>query len=262
MRLSNFRQPNLYQGVEHMDPVAFNIFGIGIRWYGILIASGILIGALLGIKRGKKIGISEEDILDMLLFAVPASIIGARTYYVIFNWSYYAGDIFKMINIRQGGMAIHGGVIAGVSVAYIYCKYKKISFVKIVDVCAPSLILGQAIGRWGNFINQEAYGGPTDLPWGILIDGVRVHPTFLYESIWNLTVFVFLLWYDKRKKFDGELFLFYGVLYSIGRFFIEGLRTDSLMFGPIRVAQLVSLSTIVVFVLIIFWRRKKYKEVN
>ncbi|MBF8982252.1 prolipoprotein diacylglyceryl transferase [Lutibacter sp. B2] len=243
-----------------MNPVAFNLFGLPIRWYGILISIGILLGTMIAIKRAGKVGIKEDKILDILLLAIPAAIIGARTYYVIFNWNYYAGDIFKMINMRQGGLAIHGGIIGGVFVSYLLCRYNKISFKKIADICAPSIILGQAIGRWGNFINQEAYGGPTDLPWGIMIDGVKVHPTFLYESFWNFLVFCFLIWFDKYKKFEGELFLLYGALYSFARFFIEGLRTDSLMLGSFRVAQLISLTIFVGAVVLIFIGRRKSEK--
>ncbi|MBB6217016.1 prolipoprotein diacylglyceryl transferase [Anaerosolibacter carboniphilus] len=240
-----------------MDPVAFELFGLSIRWYGILISLGIVLATLLAIHRAKKENINEERILDLVLITVPSAIIGARLYYVIFNWSYYQGDFFRMINIREGGLAIHGGVIAGIIVGYFFCKYHKLEFWKIADIVAPSIILGQAIGRWGNYVNQEAYGGPTDLPWGIVVDGTKVHPTFLYESLWNFMVCVFLLWYDRRKKFQGELLLLYGILYSVARFFIEGLRTDSLMIGPFRTAQLVSLTTIVVFGYILFMKRKR-----
>ncbi len=156
-------------------------------------------------------------------------------------------------------MAIHGGVIGGVFAGYVFCRIKKLSFPKLVDITAPSLILGQAIGRWGNFINQEAHGGPTDLPWGIMVDGVKVHPTFLYESLWNLLVFLFLIWYRKKSKVEGEIFLLYVILYSVARFFIEGLRTDSLMLGPFRVAQLISVLTIAVGGAVLF-RRKKAAE--
>lgn len=240
-----------------MDPVAFELFGLSIRWYGILISLGIVLATLLAIHRAKKENINEERILDLVLITVPSAIIGARLYYVIFNWSYYQGDFFRMINIREGGLAIHGGVIAGIIVGYFFCKYHKLEFWKIADIVAPSIILGQAIGRWGNYVNQEAYGGPTDLPWGIVVDGTKVHPTFLYESLWNFMVCGFLLWYDRRKKFQGELLLLYGILYSVARFFIEGLRTDSLMIGPFRTAQLVSLTTIVVFGYILFMKRKR-----
>ncbi|QZY57193.1 prolipoprotein diacylglyceryl transferase [Crassaminicella profunda] len=240
-----------------MDPVAFKLFGLSIRWYGILIATGMVLGTILAIKRAKKQGIPEEKVLDLLLFAIPAAIIGARTYYVIFNFKSYGGDILSMINIRQGGLAIHGGVIGGVLVGYFFCKKHHISFRKMADICAPSIILGQAIGRWGNFINKEAYGSPTDLPWAIVVDGVKVHPTFLYESIWNFMVFLFLLWYDKKKKFHGELFLLYVALYSTARFFIEGLRIDSLMFGSFRVAQLMSIGAILLASTFIYIGRKK-----
>ena len=241
-----------------MNPVAFTLFGIGVRWYGVLIAIAVIIGTLLALKEAKRKHISEDTIIDLLLFAIPAAIVGARLYYVIFSWDNYKDNPMEILNIRGGGLAIHGVIIAGVLVALIFSRIKKISFWKIGDTVAPSLILGQAIGRWGNFANQEAHGGPTDLPWGIMIDGVKVHPTFLYESIWNFSLFIFLYWYSrKRAKADGEVFLLYIVLYSVARFFIEGLRTDSLMFGPLRVAQIISLLTILIGS-IIFSRKRKH----
>ena len=246
-------------GAIMIDPVAFRIFGIDIRWYGILMATGILIGMLLAIREAKRQGIEENTMLDLFLVVIPSSIIGARAYYVIFNWSYYSGDFLKMINTRLGGMAIHGGVIGGVFAGYVFCRIKKLSFPKLVDITAPSLILGQAIGRWGNFINQEAHGGPTDLPWGIMVDGVRVHPTFLYESIWNVGVFALLLFMRRRKKYEGQVMVVYMGAYSLGRFWIEGLRTDSLMLGPLRMAQVISLVLIAAAVIInsIMTRRNK-----
>ncbi len=240
-----------------MDPVAFHLFGFSIRWYGILIAIAMGVGVVLAVHRAKSRGIDENFVLDMLLFTIPISIIGARAYYVIFNWEYYSGNIIRIINIRDGGLAIHGGVMAGVLTGYFYCRYKNISFWKMADICVPSIILGQAIGRWGNFINQEAYGVPTNLPWGIMINGVKVHPTFLYESLWNFLVFLFLIWYDRRKKFEGEILLFYAILYSVARFLIEGLRIDSLMIGSFRVAQVVSL---IIIVAAVFIRNKKIKS--
>ncbi|RKD34291.1 prolipoprotein diacylglyceryl transferase [Thermohalobacter berrensis] len=242
-----------------MDPVAFEIFGISIRWYGILISVGMIIGTILATREAKRVGLDEETLIDLLIIAVPLAIVGARLYYVIFNWDYYKGDIYKIINIRGGGLAIHGGVIAAVIVALIYCKIKDVSFWQIADITSPSIILGQAIGRWGNFINKEAYGTPTDLPWGIMINGQKVHPTFLYESLWNFLVFLFLLWYRKNKvQVKGEVFLLYLALYSLGRFFIEGLRIDSLMLGPIRVAQLISILLILVSLYLFFQRRQKH----
>lgn len=240
-----------------MNPVAFEIFGLSIRWYGILISFGMILGAVVAMRRATKENISEERILDLALVAIPAAIIGARLYYVIFNWEYYGGDLLRILNTREGGLAIHGGVIAGITAGYFFCKHHKLSFRKLADICAPSIILGQAIGRWGNYINQEAYGRPTSLPWGIMVDGIKVHPTFLYESIWNFAVFFLLLRYDARKKFEGELIVLYGVLYSVGRFFIEGLRIDSLMVGPFRTAQLISILIILGGSFIIYRERSK-----
>ncbi len=240
-----------------MNPVAFEVFGITVRWYGIIMASGILAGLLLALRETKRLGLNQNILLDLVIYAIPAGVIGARIYYVIFNWDYYAGDIWKMLNIRGGGMAIHGTLIAAVLTGIIYARVKKVSFWLLADITAPSIILGQAIGRWGNFVNQEAYGAPTDLPWGIMVNGVKVHPTFLYESLWDLGVFLILMWYRKRKKVEGEIFLLYGILYSAGRFFIEGLRMDSLMLGNIRVAQLISVIIIASALFLIYYRRKK-----
>lgn len=241
-----------------MDKVAFEVFGVAIAWYGILIALGMLAGTLILVKLGKKFGYKENDLYDLAIWVLPAAVIGARVYYVIFEWDQYGGDIMRMINFREGGMAIHGGVLGGLLAGYIVCKVKKMNFWQLADCVVPGLILGQAIGRWGNFINQEAHGGPTDLPWGILVDGVRVHPTFLYESFWNLLVFGLLLFLFKKRKANGELLGVYFVMYSLGRFFIEGLRTDSLYFMGMRVAQLISIALILVGILIIYVRRKKH----
>lgn len=245
-----------------IDPVAFEIFGLSVRWYGIIISLGMLIATLVALREAKRFDMNEENIIDLLIFAIPSAIIGARLYYVIFKWEAYGGDILKMINIRSGGLAIHGGIIGSVIVAIIFTKVKKIKFWKLADICAPSIILGQAIGRWGNFINQEAHGGPTDLPWGIMVKGQKVHPTFLYESLWNFGVFFFLLWYSRKKKVNGETFLLYVALYSVARFFIEGLRTDSLMLGPIRVAQLISVVLITITLIIFYIRRKKSNDIS
>jgi phosphatidylglycerol:prolipoprotein diacylglycerol transferase len=240
-----------------MNPIAFKLFGIEVRWYGVLIAAAVVIGTILALREAKKRNVDEDTIIDLLLFAIPASIIGARLYYVAFSWGNYKNNPMEILNLRGGGLAIHGVIIAGVIVALIFCKKRKISFWTIGDIVAPSLILGQAIGRWGNFANQEAHGGPTNLPWGIIVDGVKVHPTFLYESLWNFGLFIFLLYYSRKKsKADGEVFLLYIVLYSVARFFIEGMRTDSLMLGPIRVAQLISLSTIIIGSVILYKRKK------
>lgn len=241
-----------------MNPVAFEIFGISIRWYGILISSGMLLGIYLAYNEAKKQGYNPDDIIDLALWCIPSALIGARLYYVAFEWEHYKGDLLKILNTREGGLAIHGGLIAGILAGYIFTRVKKISFWKTADIIAPCIALGQAIGRWGNYINGEAYGSPTNLPWGIMIDGMKVHPTFLYESLWDFGLFLFLINYRKNKKFNGEIFLLYAVIYSAGRFWIEGLRTDSLMFMGMRTAQIVSALLIVIgLTLLIIMRRRQ-----
>lgn len=241
-----------------MDKIAFTVFGVDIAWYGLLIAIGMMLGVLLAVKRSKDIGINEEIVYDIALWSIPAGVLGARIYYVIFNLDYYSADWSRVLQFREGGLAIHGGIIAGFIVGYLICQKNDVKFLAMADVVAPSMILGQAIGRWGNYFNQEAYGRPTDLPWAITVDGVNVHPTFLYESIWNIFVMIWLIYYTKRKKTEGEVFFLYLILYSLGRVFIEGLRTDSLMIGPFRTAQLISLLMIVGGIMaIIYFRMKK-----
>lgn len=239
-----------------MNPTAFTVFGIDIKWYAIIITSAMMLGIYLTMKTGKKQGFVEDHLLDLALVALPCAIICARAYYVIFNLEMYDSFI-EMINIRQGGLAIHGGLIGGFIGGLIVARKKHMNVLKVMDIIAPYLILAQAIGRWGNFVNKEAHGGPTDLPWGIMVDGIKVHPTFLYESLWNLLVFGLLLKLSKNKKFDGFICGLYMVLYSIGRFFIEGLRTDSLMIGPFRTAQLTSLLLIALGGTIIYVNRKR-----
>ncbi|WP_027625223.1 prolipoprotein diacylglyceryl transferase [Clostridium lundense] len=238
-----------------MEPVAFNIFGLQIRWYGIFIATGVLLGVLL-VKRNCKMKEIDFDVMfDTFFISFLIAILGARLYYVIFNFQYYKNDLWSAINIREGGLAIHGGVIFGLTAAYIYIKKKGQKFLKFADVVAPSLILAQGIGRWGNFFNGEAHGGPVTYEFikhfprfiqkGMYIEGVYYHPTFLYESIWDIVVCILLINILKRTFIDGIALFSYIGLYSLGRFFIEGLRTDSLMFGSIRMAQLISILGIV-----------------
>lgn len=228
-----------------MDPVAFRIFGIDIMWYGVLISLGVLLGVFFALKECKRIGFKEDNLLDFLLIAIPVAIVGARAYYVIFSWDYYSQNPSEIINIRNGGLAIHGALIAGIITGIFFCKKRKINVLLLLDIVIPSVALGQAIGRWGNFVNQEAHGGPTSLPWGIIVNGQKVHPTFLYESILNICIFIFLTWFRKNKKTtDGQVLALYLILYSAVRFVVEGLRTDSLMFIGLRVAQLISLASI------------------
>lgn len=242
-----------------MDPVAFTIFGIEIRWYGLLMAFGMLVASMLLLHFAKKRGYQADLIYDFILVIIPSAVVMARLWYVLFNLDYYLQHPASIINVREGGLAIQGGVIGGIIAGWIFARIKRVDFWELADMVAPGLILAQAIGRWGNYANSEAHGGPTDLPWAITVAGEKVHPTFLYESLWNLLVFAILLWVMKRQKFSGQIFLLYGILYSFGRFFIEGLRTDSLMIGPFRTAQLLSIITIIVFGVLyyLFNHRKK-----
>ena len=244
-----------------MDRVAFTIFGIDVMWYGVLIATGMLIGIALAVREAKRVGISEDDVLNIAIIAIPVAIICARLYYVIFSWDYYSQNPGEIFNIRGGGLAIHGGLIGGILTGFIYAKVKKLDFFKTADAVMVGMPLAQAIGRWGNFINGEAHGGPTSLPWGIMVDGVKVHPTFLYESIWDFGIFLFIMFYMRKKKtYEGEVIVSYITLYSIGRFFIEGLRTDSLMFGPIRMAQFISLVGVVGGLILHFYLKNRAKK--
>ncbi|MBQ9059735.1 MAG: prolipoprotein diacylglyceryl transferase [Firmicutes bacterium] len=240
------------------DPVAFTVFHIDIMWYAILISCGIILATAICCIRAPKKDLTSDQLLNFVIICVPAGIIGARLYYVLFHWDWYSGDFFQIINIRAGGLAIHGGLIAGLGTAALLCYFWKIRPLNLLDLAAPSIALAQSIGRWGNYFNSEAHGGPTNLPWAITVDGQSVHPTFLYESIWCFLLFLFLLWLDRHAKagagsgarpkgrgpassFEGRIFLTYGMLYSVERFFVEALRTDSLMIGPFKQAQVISL---------------------
>ncbi len=230
------------------------IFHLGwfrLKWYGVLIATAVLIGVNLSMRLGQFRQIDPEAIADLAICLVIGAIPAARLYYVIFEWQTYSQHPENIIKIWEGGIAIHGALIGGSIAAVIFAKFKQISFWQLADIIAPSVALGQAIGRWGNFFNSEAYGSQTDLPWKLCIPKYSniceyVHPTFLYESLWNLLVFSLLMWLfikDNRHHHlkAGSIFLVYLVAYSIGRFAIEGLRTDSLMFGSLRMAQMISL---------------------
>lgn len=253
-----------------MNPVAFSLVGLDIRWYGIFIASGMMLGIIIAQYTCKLREVNYDNLLNAILLALPLSIIGARLYYVLFEFEYYKNHIDQILNIRQGGLAIHGGLIIGVLTAFIYARYKRMSFFKMADVSVPSVILAQAMGRWGNFFNQEAHGGivsynfikhfPSFIQKGMYINGNYYQPTFLYESIWNICVFIILLVILKKSRKNGIVFFTYIGLYSIGRFFIERMRTDSLMLGNIRIAQLMSLLGFILWIaVLVFYYYKKIK---
>jgi len=256
----------------HLNRVFLQLGNITIYWYGVIIAAGVLIALYFAQKEADRLGLKKDTVIDLIIYAVPISILFARMYYVTFEWSAYeSGPWWKLFAVWEGGIAIHGALIGATLTAIVYTRIKKMSFWKIADILAPSIILGQAIGRWGNFMNQEAHGGPMSqaayenfhqyLPDFIMnqmcIDGVTYYPTFLYESLWNLLVFGLLLYLRRKNPLRGEVFLSYIMLYSFGRYFIEGLRTDSLYVMPgLRTAQLLSIVLIVVAIGLIVYRRK------
>lgn len=247
--------------MSNINPVAFEIGPIAVHWYGIIIALAVAVGLFVAKYLGKPFGFEGSMFEDFLFWVLPAALIGARLWYVLFKLPFYIANPEKIIAVWEGGLAIHGAVLAAIAVALVWTRKKQVSFFGFADVAAPALILGQSIGRWANFVNQEAYGVPTDLPWAMYIAGAYRHPTFLYESIWNFLVFVALSLYLRQKPSPGRVFALYLVGYSVGRFFIEGLRTDSLMLGPFRIAQLLSLVFIAVGI-ILFVLVKKYKDVD
>lgn len=258
----------------NVKPIAFHIFGWPIHWYGIIIALGFLLAVFYCSRKAADYGIIPDDVIDLLIWAVPLCIIGARLYYVIFYLDLYRRadgslDFPAMIRIWDGGLAIYGGVIMAVITLLVFCKVRKIKFLAFADLGSYGMLIGQMVGRWGNFVNIEAHGGPTDLPWrmGIYqyVDGTRqymeVHPTFLYEALWNLAGLLLLIWVGKKhRKFDGQIFLGYFAWYGVGRGFIEGLRTDSLYFlnTPIRVSQVFGFATaaVAIILLVILLTRK------
>lgn len=259
---------------------AFNIFNVPIYWYGIIIALAFFVCVVWAMKDSRKFGLIPDDVIDLMLFAGPVAIVCARLYYVIFKWEDYKYDLKQIVNIRNGGLAVLGGIIGAVIVAYFLARHKKIPVLKFFDFAIPYVALGQAIGRWGNFFNQEAFGTNTSLPWGMTSPAIKsylsdnaqslkaqygitvypdmpVHPTFLYESIVCIGIFAFLLWMRKKKKFEGEVFCLYFIIYGIGRAIIEGMRTDSLMIGNLRASQLLSVVLAAVFFIYVIFKRSR-----
>ncbi len=265
-----------------LDPVAFTLpigDGWSVYWYGIAIALGFLLAFLYGLNRAPKLGINNDRLLDAVLITTPIAIIGARAYYLLF---YSPGSFFSdFFKIHDGGLAIYGGIIGAVIGIIISCKTRKINFLDCLDLVAPCFFIGQAIGRWGNFFNQEAFGVNTNLPWGMYSNGTEasiiadtlnkgnplnldptkpVHPCFLYESILCIIGFIILHFVMKKRKFRGQIVLIYGMWYGFGRFFIEGIRTDSLMAGSLRVSQVLSSVIVIACIIVYILLHRRYKE--
>jgi phosphatidylglycerol:prolipoprotein diacylglycerol transferase len=274
--------PNLGIYLDHVGK-SISIFGFSIAYYGIVIVTGMMIAIWIAQREAKRTGQNPEQYLDLAMIGIAAGILGARIYYVIFAWDYYKDDLLSIFNIRQGGLAIYGGIIGACIAVVIYSRKKKQNFGLLMDTASMSIVFGQIMGRWGNFFNREAFGDYTNnlfamqLPvsavraneitqkmWDhvVTVNGVeyiQVHPTFLYESLWNVGVLLFLFWFRKRKKFNGEVFLMYLIGYGLGRIWIEGLRTDQLLLPVVGlpVSQLLSGCLVVGCTILVVWKRKK-----
>ena len=276
--------PNLGIFLEKVGK-SFSVFGFEVAFYGCAIAIGIMAGYMIATQEAKRTGQNPEDYLDLVMYGVFFSLIGARLYYVAFSWDHYKDNLWSILNLRQGGLAIYGGIIGAFITVYVFCKKRKLSVAQMLDTVSMGLVTGQIIGRWGNFFNREAFGDYTDgllamqLPISAVRSGeitekmwehvevingvefIQVHPTFLYEGLWNLGVLMFLFWYRGRKKFQGELVLWYLVLYGIGRFWIEALRTDQLLIPGIGfpISQLLGAVVGISGLIVIFIGHKKVK---
>ena len=274
--------PNLGIYLDHVGK-SISIFGFSIAYYGIVIVTGMMIAIWIAQREAKRTGQNPEQYLDLAMIGIAAGILGARIYYVIFAWDYYKDDLLSIFNIRQGGLAIYGGIIGACIAVVIYSRKKKQNFGLLMDTASMSIVFGQIMGRWGNFFNREAFGdytnnlfamqlpvsavranGITQKMWDhvVTVNGVeyiQVHPTFLYESLWNVGVLLFLFWFRKRKKFNGEVFLMYLIGYGLGRIWIEGLRTDQLLLPVVGlpVSQLLSGCLVVGCTILVVWKRKK-----
>ncbi|RHW50131.1 prolipoprotein diacylglyceryl transferase [Bombilactobacillus bombi] len=254
-----------------LNPIFLQLGPFAIRWYGVLIATGAIIGVWLALREAQKRQIMADDIIDLVLWGVPFALIGARLYYVIFQWSFYAQYPSEIIKIWHGGIAIYGGLIAALLVTIVFTQKRQLPIWLVLDIAAPSLLVGQIVGRWGNFMNQEAYGAITSASFlqglhlpnfviqQMLINGHYRQPTFLYESVWNLIGLIILLTLRHRPKLfkQGEVFLSYVLWYSLGRFFVEGMRTDSLYWGALRVSQVLSVVLFIGALVVVVYRRRQ-----
>lgn len=259
-------------GIDRVDICPYiTLFGHNIYWYGIIISIGMLLAIIYAFVNAHKFGINNQRMIDVVIVGIICGIVGARIYYVIFKLDSFASNFWKVFDLRTGGLAIYGGLIGAILGGFFACKIKKVRFLPMLDIAGIGFLLGQGIGRWGNFVNIEAYGIHTDLPWGmtgsnIPADIQPVHPTFLYESLWCVLGFIVFSLFAKYRKFDGEVFLMYLAWYGFERFFVEGLRTDSLWLvsDVIRVSQALSLIlfivSVAILVYVLFYRMKKFKD--
>ncbi len=265
-----------------IERIAFTVGGMPIYWYGVIIGLGLVLGVLLSYYNAKKVGVNRDRLIDVLIGAIIGGVIGARIYYVVFSWDEYKYDLKQIFAIRNGGLAIYGALILGVAALVLMCRIRKVKLLPALDACAPGILLGQAIGRWGNFVNAEAYGTNTNSIFGMTslsikkyleslvkqgVEGidpsVPVHPTFFYESIWCfIGVLLLMFVVMKHRKFDGQVFLSYIIWYSFERAFVEGLRTDSLYLGSFRISQVLSVILFVFGILLLYVICKKRKAMG
>ncbi|WP_413627544.1 prolipoprotein diacylglyceryl transferase [Fructilactobacillus vespulae] len=259
-----------------LNPIALKLGPFQIRWYGIFIASAVLIAVYLATKESKRKGINEDHLYDLILWAIPIAIVCARIYYVIFQWQYYAKNPAEIIAIWDGGIAIYGALLGGGIFMYYFCKKHQLNLWTIFDIAAPTVIMAQGIGRWGNFMNQEAFGSTTTLAFlqklhlpdfitqQMFIQGMYRQPTFLYESLWDFTGFILLMIMRHCNHLfkQGEVFIAYLMWYSFGRFFVEGMRTDSLMLGPLRISQVLSIGLFLIGLGLLIYRRKNNPDLD
>ncbi len=248
-------------GIEINPPKGFDIGPLHVQFYGLIIACGLLLAAWYALRRRKEFGLKEDDLLDGILWIVPFAVLCARLYYCAFEWDRYADNPIEILYIWQGGLAIYGGVIGAVIGIFVYCRIKKLSPFALLDIVGIGFLIGQCLGRWGNFFNREAHGGETDsfLRMGLLDpltgEGKFYHPTFLYESLWNAAGFVLLHFLSKKRRYDGQIALGYVAWYGLGRAIIEGMRTDSLWWGPFRVSQVLAAVSCIAALGVLVWQQ-------